>query len=765
MLRIYKYSSPYEFKDFETHLFSTLRPVFDHPNDKIILDGQEYRISTINYLGLFNRLIDNLPAYTLSLANNDETFAVFFHNTNFILNINPRPGGSIINLKIRKTTENDITISLPEGSYGKNIVDNQLVLSSIANTVFILTAIYENGEYDWTDRTRAEGYSSGSSTVSWNEIDGIPTEFVPAAHNHDGIYSLVNHTHDQLHDQNTDTQIVYQEPTIPTYVFGALGNTPIAIKELTLNFEGADKFISEVVPVNIFGADYFEVYEDGLLKQSQACSFALIDGRYRFYLNDPFKALAGKSYQLKFRRTDNTAFSATFSVSSTYYEQGIPYNPVVFDCDFIRSDDTVVNGYNETPIYFLRGSNYSKVETGGTDLKIIAGQVFINGKDHDIYHDARYSLLGHVHDYAAINHNHDSVYSALNHLHDARYSQLGHTHDYAATNHNHNGIYEPVFSKNTAFNKNFGSVAGSVSEGNHNHDARYSQLGHTHDYAATNHNHSGIYEPVFSKNTAFNKNFETSTANIKMNGAVSVGTSANIARTDHVHPVDTSRASASHNHSGVYEPAFSKNTAFNKNFGSVAGTVSEGNHNHDARYSLLSHTHSNYIDTSSTAQTKAGALTVKNQTISDTANPALYLNLSGARKGTVYYDNTGGFVMLHNNAQDNGLKIYDLDGRGVLGGKLYASDFEQTSDVRLKKNIEPLHKGIEGLKPVSFEYKHIKGKHYGFIAQDMLKTHPELVDEGFDGFYSIKQNSIIALLVKEVSELKQKLKELSCRCH
>lgn len=45
-----------------------------------------------------------------------------------------------------------------------------------------------------------------------------------------------------------------------------------------------------------------------------------------------------------------------------------------------------------------------------------------------------------------------------------------------------------------------------------------------------------------STNTAFNQNFETSTSNIKMNGTVSVGSSSNIARADHVHPADTSRA-------------------------------------------------------------------------------------------------------------------------------------------------------------------------------------------------------------------------------
>lgn len=52
-------------------------------------------------------------------------------------------------------------------------------------------------------------------------------------------------------------------------------------------------------------------------------------------------------------------------------------------------------------------------------------------------------------------------------------------------------------------------------------------------------------------------------------------------------------ASSSHTHSGTYEPIFSKNTAFNKNFGTTSGTVCQGN---DSRLSDTrtpkSHTHS-----------------------------------------------------------------------------------------------------------------------------------------------------------------------------
>lgn len=51
-------------------------------------------------------------------------------------------------------------------------------------------------------------------------------------------------------------------------------------------------------------------------------------------------------------------------------------------------------------------------------------------------------------------------------------------------------------------------------------------------------------EPSFSKNTAFNVNFETDTNNIKMNGSVSVGTLSAVAKSDHIHPTDTSRVAA-----------------------------------------------------------------------------------------------------------------------------------------------------------------------------------------------------------------------------
>lgn len=48
-------------------------------------------------------------------------------------------------------------------------------------------------------------------------------------------------------------------------------------------------------------------------------------------------------------------------------------------------------------------------------------------------------------------------------------------------------------------------------------------------------------EPAINKLTAFNRDFETLATNIKMNGTQSVGASNNIARSDHIHPSDTTK--------------------------------------------------------------------------------------------------------------------------------------------------------------------------------------------------------------------------------
>jgi len=125
---------------------------------------------------------------------------------------------------------------------------------------------------------------------------------------------------------------------------------------------------------------------------------------------------------------------------------------------------------------------------------------------------------------AAFAHNHSGVYEPADAtiLKDA---DIGVT--VAAFAHNHSGVYEPVFSKNTGFNLNLGTGAGTVSEGNHNHTGVYepadatilkdADIGVT--VAAFAHNHSGVYEPA-SANLTKDNVAETITAAWAFNGDI-----------------------------------------------------------------------------------------------------------------------------------------------------------------------------------------------------------------------------------------------------
>jgi len=214
------------------------------------------------------------------------------------------------------------------------------------------------------------------------------------------------------------------------------------------------------------------------------------------------------------------------------------------------------------------------------------------------------ALGSHNHDaaYSSISHNHSGVYAEYAHTHDTLYSALGHTHaEYALAIHNHDGSYaayshthtlaslgaEPaITTKNSAFNVSFGTVAGTASEGNHNHDTAYAVLGHNHndlysalghthsEYALASHNHDTAYAAIDHTHTLASLGAEPAIATKNSAFNVSFGTTAGTA------------SEGNHTHTAVNvgaEPVITtKNSAFNVSFGTIAGTASEGNHTHTA---------------------------------------------------------------------------------------------------------------------------------------------------------------------------------------
>ena len=138
--------------------------------------------------------------------------------------------------------------------------------------------------------------------------------------------------------------------------------------------------------------------------------------------------------------------------------------------------------------------------------------------------------------------------------------------------------------------------------------------------------------------------------------------------------------------------------------------------------------------------------------------------------------------------------LYSISGRyaGYFRGKtevvgtLYYTNSQATSDARLKTNITDIKTDallkIRDLRPVQFQWKQVEDvfvedtitirtphfsndvdfdrKHYGFLAQEVQKLFPELVEENSDGYLSLNYMELIPLLIQAVQDLSEEVEEL-----
>lgn len=174
---------------------------------------------------------------------------------------------------------------------------------------------------------------------------------------------------------------------------------------------------------------------------------------------------------------------------------------------------------------------------------------------------------------------------------------------------------EPVFNKNSAFNKAFGNTAGTVCQGNDSRlsDSRKNPAALTFTGGVT-----GSYDGSVVKSVYIPTSLPASDVYDwakQSNKPSYIKSEVGLSNVDNTADKDKPISDATKKALDSKEPAFSKNTAFNKNFGNVADTVCQGNdsrlsdartpkaHNHDDRYYTTTKT--NEIVTTNVEQSKA----------------------------------------------------------------------------------------------------------------------------------------------------------------
>lgn len=98
--------------------------------------------------------------------------------------------------------------------------------------------------------------------------------------------------------------------------------------------------------------------------------------------------------------------------------------------------------------------------------------------------------------------------------------------------------------------------------------------------------------------------------------------------------------------------------------------------------------------------------------------------------------------------ENNGTYVSITPSQSTFNHTAYAVEFMRTSDERLKTNISPIAYDPDGIGIYSFIMNNYDSYSYGFIAQNIAETHPELVIENTTTSYlAVDYDSTISLLL------------------
>ena len=140
-----------------------------------------------------------------------------------------------------------------------------------------------------------------------------------------------------------------------------------------------------------------------------------------------------------------------------------------------------------------------------------------------------------------------------------------------------------------------------------------------------------------------------------------------------------------------------------------------------------------------------------------TANIANFINVTddtttNASRYIIFANGTSGAIT----EQVSSTKLFFNPSTGLLT----STDYNSSSDKRLKKNIKTIENALDkviALRGVSFDWKEGSAKAIGLIAQETEKVLPEIVSQDENGFLGIKYNNLIGVLVEAIKDQQEQI--------
>ena len=143
-----------------------------------------------------------------------------------------------------------------------------------------------------------------------------------------------------------------------------------------------------------------------------------------------------------------------------------------------------------------------------------------------------------------------------------------------------------------------------------------------------------------------------------------------------------------------------------------------------------------------------------------TANIANFINVTddtttNASRYLIFANGTSGAIT----EQVSSTKLFFNPSTGLLT----STDYNSSSDKRLKKNIKTVESALDkviALRGVSFNWEEGGAKSIGLIAQEAEKVIPEIVLQDENGYLGIKYNNLIGVLVEAIKEQQEQINTL-----